>query len=408
MANMVRSRTVCIALTIFMAAFMCAGCATVRHPVPTDLVGKTYIDNMSEIRIMPGTVDSELRKSVLRSMREENKDDYPSDSDGKRVYPMLCISGGSANGAYGVGLLKGWSVEGSRPKFKVVTGVSTGAITAPMAFLGKDYDDIAEQLYTTMSTKDVMKMNGPLRALFGNSLASNKPLEKQIKKYITDDMLKKIAEEHKRGRRLYVGTAYLDAQRFVIWDMGAIACKGDIGLFRRVILASAAIPMIFPPVILRVEVNGVAYDEMHVDGGTITQVFTLYKVLDGQQAAVREMGIDISKIKGKTYVIRNGYVEPGYKVVKNELAAIAGQTFDTMVNSEGVGDAYRIYTQSLKRNNDYNLAFIPGDFRPEKKQEFDPEQMRKLFNKGYEDAVSGYKWHKVPPGMEISGEEKAR
>jgi hypothetical protein len=395
-------------LLITLMVFGCSGCATVRHPVPMDMVGKAQIDSMSEIRIMPGTVDSELRKNALRSILEENKDDYPVDSDGKRVYSMLCISGGSANGAYGAGLLKGWSEEGSRPKFKVVTGVSTGAVTAPMAFLGKDYDSITEQLYTTMSTKDVMRTKGPVRVLLGDSLASNKPLEKQLKKYITDDMLRKIADENKRGRRLYVGTAYLDAQRFVIWDMGAIAARGDIELFRKVILASAAIPMMFPPVIIHVEGDDKAYDEMHVDGGTITQVFTLYRVLEGQEAAAKEMGIDISKIKGKTYIIRNGYVEPGYKAVKDDLASIAGQMFDTMINSGGVGDTYRIYTQSLKRGNDYNLAFIPGDFRPEKKQEFDPEQMKELFDRGYQDAIKGYKWHKVPPGLESSGEEAAK
>jgi hypothetical protein len=385
-------------------AFGCAGCATIRHPVPIDMLGKTSINNMSEIRIMPGTVNSELQKNALLSVLEENKDDYPIDSDGKRVYPMLCISGGSANGAYGAGLLKGWSEEGSRPKFKVVTGISTGAITSPMAFLGKDYDALAEELYTTMSTKDVMSMKGPLRILFGDSLASNVPLGKQLKKYVTSDMLAKIAEEHKQGRRLYVGTAYLDAQRLVIWDMGAIAKRGDIELFRKVIQASAAIPMMFPPVFFNVHGGDKLYDEMHVDGGTITQVFTLYKILEGQESTAKDMGIDISKIKGKAYIIRNGYVEPGYKPVKDDLPSIAGQMFDTMINAQGIGDTYRIYTFMKKRGNDYNLAFIPGDFRPEKKQEFDPEQMRKLFDRGYQDAVKGYKWHKVPPGMESSEE----
>ena len=391
-----------------IVVFGCAGCATMRHPVPMDMIGKTSVDNMSEIRIMQGTVDSELRKSALRSFLEENKDDYPIDSDGKRVYPMLCISGGSANGAYGAGLLKGWSEEGSRPKFKVVTGVSTGAITAPMAFLGKDYDSMAEQLYTTMSTKHVMSMKGPLRILLGDSLASNKPLEKQLKKYITPDILAKIAEEHKHGRRLYVGTAYLDAQRFVIWDMGAIAVRGDIELFRKVILASAAIPMMFPPVFINVHEGDKMYDEMHVDGGTITQVFTLYKVLEGQESAAKDVGIDPSKVKGKAYIIRNGYVYPGYKVVKDDLSSIAGQMFDTMINAQGIGDTYRIYTYMQRRGNDYNLAFIPEDFRPEKKEEFDPEQMRKLFDRGYQDAVKGYKWQKVPPGLESRSEEGAK
>jgi hypothetical protein len=397
-------------MVILLAAFMalgCAGCATARHAVPMDMVGKANVGNMTDIRVVMGVQNSgsELIKNAMRSFNEENKDDYAVDSDGKRVYPMLCISGGSSNGAYGAGLLKGWSEEGSRPKFKIVTGVSTGAITAPMAFLGKDYDDMAEQIYTSMSTKDVMAMKGPIRALLSDSMASNKPLAKQLKKFITSEILAKIAEENKHGRRLYVGTTYLDAQRFVIWDMGAIAAKGDIELFRKVILASAAIPMIFPPVIINVEGNGRCYDEMHVDGGALTQVFTLYKLFKGREFLAKEMGIDVSKIKGQAFIIRNGYVDPGYKVVKDDIPSIAGQSFDAMINTQGIGDTYREYVYMQKRGNDYNLAFIPGDFRPEKKQEFDPEQMRKLFDRGYQDAVKGYKWHKVPPGLESAPQE---
>lgn len=363
------------------------------------MVGKTHIDNMTEIRFMPGGENSELQRNLIRSVLEEDKADYPVDSEGRIVYPMLCISGGAASGAYGAGLLKGWSEEGSRPKFKVVTGVSTGAISSPMAFLGKEYDDMAGELYTSMSTKDVMSVKGPVRALLGDSLASSKPLERQLKKYITPDILLKIAAEHKKGRRLYVGTAYLDAQRFVIWDMGAIASRGDVELFRKVILASASIPMMFPPVILNVKGGDRRYDEMHVDGGTITQVFTLYKVLEGQDGVAKEMGVDSHRIKGAVYIIRNGYVDPGYKPVKDNITSIAGQMFDTMINSQGVGDTYRIYAFMQKRGGDYNLAYIPGDFRPEKKQEFDPRQMKELFDRGYRDALKGYKWHKAPPGL---------
>ncbi len=384
--------------------FICSGCATLRHPVPSNMIGKAHVDNMSDIRTFYGDRGSELAKNALLSFKEENITDYPVNSDGKRVYPLLCISGGSANGAYGAGLLNGWSKEGSRPKFKAITGVSTGAIIAPLVFLGEEYDDMVENLYTTMATKQVMTLKGPLRALFGNSLASNKPLEKQLDKYITDDILKKIADEHKRGRRLYVGTTYLDAQRFVIWDMGAIALRGDAKLFRKVILASAAIPMVFPPVFIKVEDKGKIYDEMHVDGGTLMQAFSLYKIFEGEEENAKKMGIDPEKIKADYYIIRNGYFDPSYKVVDDELASIGGQTFDTMINSQGIGDAYRIYAFMQRRGNTYNLAFIPGDFRPPKKEEFDPSQMKMLFDKGYEDAVNGYKWSNVPPGLDINRE----
>jgi len=378
-----------------------SGCATMRNPVPKDLVARAEVGKMNNIRMIEGMSDSGLQKSLLASIKEESPHDYPVSFDGVRTYPILAISGGAANGAYGAGLLKGWSEEGSRPRFKAVTGVSTGAIIAPYVFLGKEYDGYMEKLYTTMSTKDVAKGKGPLRALLGNSLMSNKPLEKLIRNEVTDELLVKIAREHENGRRLYVGTTDLDAQRFVVWDMGAIAVTGDKELFRKVILASAAIPVIFPPVIIPVEADGKKYDEMHVDGGTLSQVFSLYGLLEPMKDEVKKIAkIDPAKIKAKYYIIRNGYTSGIYKEVKDDIVDISSRALDAIINSQGVGDTYRIYTYMKERGNDYNLAFIPADFTPPAKQMFDPEQMRKLFDKGYQDAVKGYKWHKMPPGLE--------
>lgn len=381
----------------------CFGCATARHQLPQDLVARATVRDMAEIRTYDGSSDSPLQRSLIMSYKSDTTDNYETGPDGSRIYSILAISGGAANGAYGAGLLKGWSKEGSRPKFKVVTGVSTGAITAPFVFLGKDYDDELEKLYTTMSTKDVMRGKGPVRALTGNSLTTNKPLEKQIERWVTDDLLAKIAIEHKNGRRLYVGTTNLDTEKFMIWDMGAIAVRGDKKLFGDVILASAAIPVIFPPVMMTVEADGKKYDEMHVDGGTITQAFTIYRLMDPMIEMVKEKGIDTSKIKAKYYVIRNGYVEGSYDKVKDDLMTIATRASDTMINAQGVGDTYRIYTYMKKRGNDYNLAFIPSDFRPKKKEEFDPAYIKTLFDKGYEDAASGYHWHKTLPNLEGEG-----
>ena len=385
---------------IVAALLTCSGCATIRHPVPKDLISKTMVNNMAEIRTIIGMPNPALQKSLIDSIKEENPEDFPSGLDGTKTYPMLVISGGSANGAYGAGLLKGWSDQGTRPVFKVVTGVSTGAITAPFAFLGSGYDGELEKLFTSMSTKDVMSPKGPLQILFGDSLASNKPLAREIDKAVDQNLLKRIAEAHDRGRRLFVGTTYLDAQRFIVWDMGAIAKRGDLELFKKVILASASIPIMFPPAFIHVEANGISYDEMHVDGGAITQMFTLYKVLDSAGSIAKELNVDPSKIKSKCYLIRNGYVTPGYGVVKDNVTAIATSAFDTMINNQGIGDTYRIYAQMQKRGNDYNLAFIPPDFRPVKKEEFDEHAMKELYARGYKDAVGGYKWHKTPPGLD--------
>jgi hypothetical protein len=181
--------------------------------------------------------------------------------------------------------------------------------------------------------------------------------------------------------------------------MGAIACRGDAALFRKVILASAAIPMIFPPSVFHVEVDGRSYDELHADGGTLTQVFSTYKLLEGMAGAAKSLGIDPSKIKGKLYIIRNGYMSPTYKKVKDNLSSLAQRSFDMIIDAQGLGDAYRIYVFTKERGNDYNLAFIPHDFKQNSSEMFDPKDMKRLFDRGYEDAVHGYNWRKVPPGV---------
>lgn len=391
-----------ISTSLFFAA---SGCATIRHPVPPDLIMKARISNVDGIRIMQGETKTALQENLLMSVKEEDPKDFPTGRDGTKEYVLLAISGGGANGAYGAGLLKGWSEAGTRPLFKVITGVSTGAIIAPFVFLGKDYDDELEMCYTNMSTKDVIGLKPPLMALFGDSLVSNAPLARTIAKMVNKDILDKIAVQHRRGRRLFVGTANLDTQRFVIWDMGVIACRGDVELFRKVIVASAAIPMIFPPSVFHVEVDGKIYDEIHVDGGTLTQVFTTYNLLEGMAHAAKGLGINPAKIKGKIYVIRNGYMTPVYKRVDDNLISLAQRSFDAIIDSQGIGDAYRIYTFARQRGTDYNLAFIPSDFVQNNKEMFDPKAMRRLFDRGYQDAAGGYKWHKSPPGIDATASD---
>lgn len=388
---------VIVALSVAVSV---TGCATARRPVPQDLTTKALIGNMDDVRMMQGQHNTKLQESLLESALHERPGDFPAGPDGVKTYPILAISGGGANGAYGAGLMKGWSEEGSRPVFKVVTGVSTGAISAPYVFLGKEFDCELEKYYTTMSTKDVMAGKGPIGMLFGDSIASNKPLEKVIAAAATPEMLERIAEEHRRGRRLYVGTCNIDSQKFVVWDMGAIAAKGDRGLFRRVIVASAAIPIVFPPSVFHVDAEGQCYDEFHTDGGTMTQVFAVGKLLEGMQGQAKKLGIDPSKVRARLYIIRNGYMSPKYSPVKDTIPSIAARSFDTIIDSQGIGDAYRIYTFTKERGTDYNLAFIPPDYKDESKEMFDPCAMQKLFLRGYEDAVKGYKWHKAPPGAE--------
>jgi len=179
--------------------------------------------------------------------------------------PWLILSEGGADGAYGAGVLSGWTKEGSRPAFSVVTGASTGALIAPYAFLGADYDDRLHQQYTTVTAADIFELNETPESMFDDW-----PLASLIAKIVTPEMLHSVAEEHQRGRRLFVATTNLDAARPVIWNMGVIAAQsGEAGLhlFRQVLLASASIPGMFQPVMIDVQANGQHFQEMHADGG---------------------------------------------------------------------------------------------------------------------------------------------
>ncbi|MFA5114986.1 MAG: patatin-like phospholipase family protein [Candidatus Omnitrophota bacterium] len=384
--------------------FLCSGCAGARHVVPLDSLNSARIFGMQDIRAFSGIPSDAFKNDFLVLLKEEEKES-PSflAFTNSRTYPVLAISGGAANGAYGAGLLSGWSQHGTRPVFKVVTGISTGAITAPYAFLGSDYDEKLKEIYTRYSTKDIMRVRFPrIRIPFSDSIGTTQPLERLIEKYFDAAVLKEIAVEYNKGRRLYVGTTNLDAQRLVIWDMGKIASMGDeraLKLFRKIILASASVPVAFPPVFLYVEANGKMYDEMHVDGGISKQVFFLYDVLEGFDKALKERGIDAFRNKYAIYIIRNGYVEPFYKGVQDKLLAIAERTVDAMTNAQGIGDLYQIYVFTKDGKGDFNLAYIPASHVPKAKELFDQVEMRELFELGSKEGLEGYHWKKSPPGM---------
>ena len=321
---------------------------------------------------------------------------------------MLAVSGGGANGAYGAGFLKGWSKEGSRPLFKIITGVSSGSIIALYAFSGKDYDGQLENFFTRMSTKDVMKQNNFFSILFGDSFASSAPLAKKISAIVDGKLMARVAEEHKRGRRLFVGTVNLDAQEFVVWDMGALACKGgsdSLKIFRKILLASCSLPMTFPPVHFKVtSATGELYDEMHVDGGTIRGVFYIDRLTKNMEGAAKLFGIDPSKYRPQIYILSNTYMSPIRQQVKDSLVDISIRSLDTVVAAANNGDLYRLYAFAKRRGLDFNLAYIPADFKPHPKELFDKKEMQRLFKRGYDDAVNGYKWHKTPPGYAAEDE----
>ena len=191
-----------------------------RHAIPPDLLSNARVFGMQDIRAFGGIPSDYFKKDLIKLFAQEEKESpyFPSFKN-DRTYVLLAIPGGAANGAYGAGLLSGWSESGTRPVFKVVTGISTGAIMAPIAFLGSKYDDKLKKFYTKYSTKNIAR----IRILFINSFADTRPLERLIERYFDAELVKDVAVEYNKGRRLYIGTANLDAQRLVIWDMGKIA-----------------------------------------------------------------------------------------------------------------------------------------------------------------------------------------
>ena len=295
------------------AALCLAGCGALpRNAVPPALMGEASIPGMANVRAVAGQPSKAMTADLARSFEQESATDFPLGPDGFVHYPHLALSGGGANGAFGAGFLNGWTKSGQRPVFKIITGVSTGALTAPFAFLGPEYDDALRQFFTTTSSRNIFVMLSIVPQLLGGeSLADTGPLQALIEEHVTADFLGKIAQAHAAGRRLYLGTADLDSQGFVIWNMGLIAASGHpqaLNLFRAIMLASASVPVAFPPVFFEVEAGGRRYDEMHVDGGVGARVF-----YTGALFSFPEVRSSVGRGSGREdiYVIHNGQVCAG-------------------------------------------------------------------------------------------------
>ncbi|HTQ71962.1 MAG TPA: patatin-like phospholipase family protein [Acidocella sp.] len=319
---------------------------------------------------------------------------------------FLAISGGGEDGAYGAGLLVGWSAAGTRPVFKLVTGISTGALTAPFAFLGSAYDPQLTQVYTAITAKDVLRERDVFAILTNDAVADNSPLRKTVSRFIDQTFLNAIAAEYNKGRLLFIGTTNLDAGRPVIWNIGKIAASGAPGaskLIEDILLASSAIPGAFPPTMITVECNGVAHQEMHVDGGASAQVFA-YPPAFNLRLLGQAQGI--TRIR-KLYVIRNARLDPDWLQVRRQTLSIAKRAISTLIQSQGIGDLYRMYAVALRDGVDFNLANIPSTFTQTLSVPFDKTYMNALFRVGYDAAKGGYPWSKLPPGFNAIEQESA-
>lgn len=385
---------------IALALICCGltGCAVslARNGVPAALAEKVDVSGAPQIRYwgdapIPDAVKiSQDRLEQVRLARPERL------RDTGRPISFLAISGGGADGAFGAGLLNGWTRSGKRPEFEGVTGVSAGALTAPFAFLGAKYDRQLKEIFTSYATEDLLTPQILSGLTGGSAVTSSAPLEALIEKYMSSQVLREIASEHRRGRRLFVGTTNLDSGRPVIWNMGAIAAlesDASAKLFRQILLASVSIPGAFPPVFITVEAGSQQFQEMHVDGGTTSNAFLVPTGFDlrGNVGTTREI---------EFYIIANSQLTPTPDTVAATTFAIAGRSISTLIEQQLAGDLLKIYLAAKRNKVDFKLASIPSEFREVSKETFDRAYMLKLFETGSAFGRENTRWQDRPPGAE--------
>lgn len=294
---------------------------------------------------------------------------------------LLALSGGGANGAFGAGVLAGWTKTGKRPQFDVVTGVSTGALAAPFAFLGPDWDKQMTDAYTVGTPSNLMNWR-QLTPFRTPALFSIEPLRQAVDGYVTPDLLAAVAREHARGRRLLVATTNLDTEETVIWDMGVLASRGPgaRALFRDILVASSSIPGAFPPAMLHVSGPGGAHTEMHIDGAMLSPFLGFP---DGLERLPQP-----PDRPGRMFVIINGVSEPEFSVTPGRAVGIVTRTYNAMRKAATATEIKETRLFASQNNFRLSLVSIPPGSRAAK-MDFSITAMRDLFQLGLDSWKDG-------------------
>jgi predicted acylesterase/phospholipase RssA len=388
-----------VPLLLLACAALAAGCAAGRRSAAPPLTRDSAY-------FQPGAVDEArpLETEMLRALAERGRVANASPDPAARPKAYLALSGGGKFGAFTAGVLGGWSAAGDRPQFDVVTGVSTGALIATYAFLGPEYDRATAELFTSVTTRDVYRRR-PVGALFwSDAAASSAPLKRLIDCHVDDDIIARVARAHAAGRRLYVGTTNLDARKFVIWDMGAIAASGRPDakdLYRSVLLASASVPGLLPPVEIAAETPDGHITELHADGGTTAGVF-LHVPSPGGAAACPPAGSSV-------YVIVAGKLYADPAVTDRRTVRVAESALSSVVYAQTRAELFRISSLCAYARMNFRLASLPQDFPVgADAMSFDAEELRRLYEAGYAAASGGKAWRDTPPGARPEEENRPR
>lgn len=392
-------------LVVFLVACALSACAATPRPTPPE-AGASLGDPFGAVPFHSADegIPSVYTDGILEAMQAKRSQLAQSGSGEKIPYRALGLSGGGSRGAYGAGVLTGWTERGDRPEFDIVTGISTGALMATHAFLGSEFDDKLS-IYKTITNDDVFERSGRLATLISvrRSAAgfNTEPLRETLLSVIDEETLDRVAEEHRKGRRLFLGSTNLDGNSFTIWDMGVIARSDRPDRLERyidAIMASAAFPIAFPPVYIEVETEGGTFTEMHVDGGVRETVFFFeYFRLAGFRQAFEAAGFSDDDFHQELYLLSNGPITPGgsttYSPVEGRAGPVIDATITSLMTKVTQGSAYRLWVLSMAYGADFHVTFIPSDYPlTSGSLEFNPPDQTALFEFGYRQAVDGTAW----------------
>src|SRR6185312_15150854 len=389
-------------VALVLAVLALVGCAR-RHCVPDAIGAKHNLIDLSAAPDAHAPADPDATREVADEYRKRLAPRRPANAP---PYHFLALSGGGMYGAFGVGVLSGWTEPGIRPSFDVVTGISTGGLIATYAFLGPQYDERLRATMLGVTRREILRGRAIVVIPFADALYNARPIKRLIDRELTSQVIAEVAAAHAAGRRLYIGTTNIDTHRLVIWDMGAIASRGtceSVELFRKIVLASSSIPGVFPPVKIDVEVDGKHYEELHVDGGVSDEViFRAFMVADLNRAAGRA---GAAAPAGSTlYVIDNGKLYADPNCTRPRLTNMVSASFRSIVYGKTRDELYRIFLNCLETGVDFRLAAVSQQTRLSNKGglSLTPAEQQQLFSDGYSVGMSagivGEGWRELPPG----------
>ena len=378
-------------LTLLSILFL--GCASRPTPLPIQHAQKLP---WGAIDLDINSDDAFSIKHSLGTLLTQKATAY-KDVNSSIPIDILTLTGGGSRGAFGTGLLVGWTKRGDIPNFDVVTGISTGAVMAPFIFLGGDELKKVEYFYTKMHTEEVF--TSTLLSIFGYGYVMNaKPLKALFKKHFDKTFLDKVAAEHKKGRRLYIGTTNIDTGQLTVWDMGAIASSNRADKYERfsqIVYASTALPVYLPPEYIEVDVADKKYYQMHVDGGIYTQVFMIgllvnwTEVLHFKENDNKNFNATLYTVANRKYRQKDIY-KPVEQAPLDIIEAYVLTEMDLLFDRS----MYRLYLSCKQKGIHFKMATIPEKMPDiiDVPTEFDPDKMLKLFDVGYSFGYHGINW----------------